>query len=240
MSIQEKEHGTEIAENSKTEDKGAVGTVSASSLRDWITEGHKNQIRNLPRGSAAVLIPILIRDGAYHVLYEVRAAKLHTQPGEICFPGGRIEPGELPLEAAVRGATEELLIHRDQIEIVGELEKTTGPGMIAFYSFIGVLNDYEGTWSEDEVERVFTIPLEWILEHDPDIYKISLERHFPDDFPNEYVPGGPDYHWRNQYHTVPFYPDAVPRKGDEPVLWGMTARVTYALAGLLREGRVKL
>ena len=54
----------------------------------------------------------------------------------------------------------------------------------------------------------------------------------------EYVPGGPDYHWRNQYHTVPFYPDAVPRKGDEPVLWGMTARVTYALAGLLREGRV--
>ena len=83
----------------------------------------------------------------------------------------------------MREATEELLIHRDQIEIVGELEKTTGPGMIAFYSFIGVLNDYEGTWSEDEVERVFTIPLEWILEHDPDIYKISLERHFPDDFP---------------------------------------------------------
>ena len=181
MSIQEKEHGTEIAENSKTEDKGAVGTVSASSLRDWITEGHKNQIRNLPRGSAAVLIPILIRDGAYHVLYEVRAAKLHTQPGEICFPGGRIEPGELPLEAAVREATEELLIHRDQIEIVGELEKTTGPGMIAFYSFIGVLNDYEGTWSEDEVERVFTIPLEWILYHLNAIFRtISLMNMFPE------------------------------------------------------------
>ena len=117
---------------------------------------------------------------------------------------------------------------------------TGSPGMIAFYSYIGVLNGYEGTWSEDEVERVFTIPLEWILEHDPDIYKIALERHFPDDFPHEYVPGGQDYRWRNQYHTVPFYPDAVPRKGDEPILWGMTARVTYALAGLLRAGRGRL
>ena len=211
--------------------------LSAASLRSWIDEGHKIQARNLPAGSASVLIPILIRDGACHVLYEVRAAKLHTQPGEICFPGGRIEPGELPLEAAVREAKEELCIREDQIEIVGELETTTGPGGIPFYSYVGILSGYEGSWSGDEVERVFTIPLEWIIEHDPEIYRILLERRFPDDFPYEYVPGGTDYHWRKQYHTVPFYPDAIEREGDEPMLWGMTARVTYAFAQLLRVGK---
>jgi hypothetical protein len=137
----------------------------------------------------------------------------------------------------VREAAEELCIQKEQIEIVGELDKTVGPGMIPFYTFVGILDGYGGTWSQDEVERVFTIPLEWILEHDPEIYRIELERHFPDDFPHEYVPGGEGYRWRNQYHTVPFYTDAVPREKDEPVLWGMTARVTYALAELLRAGR---
>lgn len=241
MSAEEKKEN--IDQSASERGRGKVreedGKATAASLRDWIAEGNERQVRNLPRGSSSVLIPILIRDGAYHVLYEVRAADLHTQPGEICFPGGRIEPGERPLEAAVREAAEELSISRDQIEIIGELEKTVGPGGIAFYSYIGVLNSYDWTWSKDEVERVFTIPLDWIVKHDPEIYRIRLERSFPDDFPYEYVPGGTEYHWRNQYHTVPFYPEAIVRKGDEPVLWGMTARVTYALAQVLRAGRRK-
>lgn len=268
-------------------DRGCEG-ISPDGLRSWISRARERKSRSYPRGSSSVLIPFLIRDGACHVLYEIRAAKLHSQPGEICFPGGRIEEGETPLETAVREATEELCIDRTGIEIVGSLDDTIGPGAIPLFTYIGVLHDYEGTWSRAEVDRVFTVPLDWILTHDPEIYKIRLMREMPEDFPYEYVPGGRGYRWRDQYYSVPFYPQlptalslfAIPgavtadaavfsgqghsggrgsdtgseperenmentafndRSGVKlPVLWGVTARVTNALAILLREGRGEL
>ena len=269
------------------EDRGCKA-VSADGLRSWISRERERKSRAYPRGSSAVLIPFLIRDGVCHVLYEVRAAKLRSQPGEICFPGGRIEEGETPLETAVREATEELCIDRNGIEIVGSLDDTIGPGAIPLFTYIGVLHDYAGTWSHAEVDRVFTVPLDWILTNDPEIYRIRLMREMPEDFPYEYVPGGRDYRWRDQYYSVPFYPQlptslslfaAAGRRtadaavfsgqgysGDKgsdrdpgpepenmdntafddrsgvqlPVLWGVTARVTHALAILLREGRGEL
>ena len=218
-----------MADTNKTPSTYARKTPSTDNLRAWIAEAEARKSRALPRGSAAVLIPILIRDGSYHVLYEVRSAKLKTQPGEVCFPGGRIEQGETPGEAAVREACEELCITRDQIEIVGALDTTIGPGGIPFYAFIGTLKDYQDTWSEAEVDKVFTLPLDWILERDPDIYPVRLEQRFPDDFPFSSVPGGENYHWRAQKYQIPFYP------GTDPMLWGVTARVTYSLAKYLRS-----
>jgi len=220
------------------------GAACGENLRSWIREARERKDRAYPRGSSAVLIPFLIRDGAYHVLYEIRAAKLRSQPGEICFPGGRIEAGESPLETAVREATEELCIDRGRIEIVGALDNTIGPGTIPLFTYIALLHDYEGTRSRAEVDAVFTQPLDWILANDPEIYRIDLERKMPEDFPYEYVPGGRDYRWREQFYSVPFYPDLqtdlslfeVPRTQKMPVLWGVTARVTHSLAVLLREG----
>ena len=172
------------------------GGACGENLRSWIREARERKDRAYPRGSSAVLIPFLIRDGAYHVLYEIRAAKLRSQPGEICFPGGRIEAGETPLETAVREATEELCIDRGRIEIVGALDDTIGPGTIPLFTYIALLHDYEGTRSRAEVDAVFTQPLDWILANDPEIYRIDLERKMPEDFPYEYVPGGRDYRWR--------------------------------------------
>ena len=220
------------------------GAACGENLRSWIREARERKDRAYPRGSSAVLIPFLIRDGAYHVLYEIRAAKLRSQPGEICFPGGRIEAGETPLETAVREATEELCIDRGRIEIVGALDDTIGPGTIPLFTYIALLHDYEGTRSCAEVDAVFTQPLDWILANDPEIYRIDLERKMPEDFPYEYVPGGRDYRWREQFYSVPFYPGLqtelslfeVPRTQKMPVLWGVTARVTHSLAVLLREG----
>ena len=137
-----------MADTNKTPSTYARRTPSTDNLRAWIAEAEARKSRALPKGSAAVLIPILIRDGKYHVLYEVRSAKLKTQPGEVCFPGGRIEQGETPGEAAIREACEELCITRDQIEIVGALDTTIGPGGIPFYAFIGTLKDYQDQLDE--------------------------------------------------------------------------------------------
>jgi 8-oxo-dGTP pyrophosphatase MutT (NUDIX family) len=225
---------TEKDEASRTlESSGKTEEPSSDSLRRWILEAQKLKKHIHPRGSSAVLIPILIRDGEYHVLYEVRSSKLRTQPGEVCFPGGRIETGESPLSAAIRETTEELCIRSDQIEIVGELENTVGPGGIPFYSFVGVLHDYEGTWSEAEVDQIFTLPLKWIMSHEPDVYDVKLENRIPEDFPFELIPGGRAYNWRNRSYQVPFYQGTDGTEGKHPVLWGMTARVTLSLAKLL-------
>ena len=135
-----------------------------------------------PPGSSAVLIPILEEADTLQILLEVRSFRLRSQPGEICFPGGRIEAGETPLETAVREATEELCIDRGRIEIVGALDDTIGPGTIPLFTYIALLHDYQGTRSRAEVDAVFTQPLDWILANDPEIYRINLERKMPEDF----------------------------------------------------------
>ena len=48
------------------------------------------------RHSYAVLCPLVERPDGLHLLFEVRSAALHRQPGEVCFPGGRMEAGETP------------------------------------------------------------------------------------------------------------------------------------------------
>ena len=47
-------------------------------------------------GRYAVLVPLVEGEQGWQVLYEVRAAKLHRQPGEVCFPGGKMEGTESP------------------------------------------------------------------------------------------------------------------------------------------------
>ena len=72
------------------------------------------------RHSYAVLCPLVERPDGLHLLYEVRAAALHRQPGEVCFPGGRMEAGETPEQCALRETEEELAIPRREIEILGK------------------------------------------------------------------------------------------------------------------------
>ena len=73
--------------------------------------------------NAAILLPVVEVAGRDNLLFEVRSQRLEMQPGEVCFPGGRIEPGETPEEAAVREIWEELHVERQQIEILGPLDR---------------------------------------------------------------------------------------------------------------------
>lgn len=57
----------------------------------------------------------------WQVLYQVRSESI-SQPGEVSFPGGGVEEGETPQQAAVREAVEELNIQSEQIDILGEID----------------------------------------------------------------------------------------------------------------------
>ena len=72
------------------------------------------------RHSYAVLCPLVERPDGLHLLFEVRSAALHRQPGEVCFPGGRMEAGETPEQCALRETEEELSIPRAEIRLLGQ------------------------------------------------------------------------------------------------------------------------
>lgn len=191
-------------------------------LVDHIRGTWLNHIPGIPerRGTCAVVIPLLEKEGEYHILYEQRASNLVHQPGEVCFPGGRLEAGEEPCEAAIRETAEELLIDADQIEMLAAMDAQMGPSGAPIWPFVALIHDYQNTFSADEVKRVFTVPLSWYRQHKPDRHLTELVTAPREDFPYELIPGGRDYPFRKKKHEVIFY------QTPEAVIWGVTAKIT--------------
>jgi 8-oxo-dGTP pyrophosphatase MutT (NUDIX family) len=70
---------------------------------------------------AAVLVALFEERGEARVVLTRRAATLRSHTGEVAFPGGRLEPGEEPLTAALREAAEEVGLNPASVEVVTEL-----------------------------------------------------------------------------------------------------------------------
>ena len=185
---------------------------------EWHDREAKVRAWNDRRGSA-ILIPLVKIENEWHLLFEQRALDLDAQPGEVCFPGGRVEPGETPMEAAIRETVEELLVDESQIEILAPLDALPGPGGPSIWPFLGIISDYKDTWSVDEVDHTFTVPVSYFIQTEPEVYE-TLQVTIPgEDFPFDRIPGGRDYPWKKRHYTVLFYADT------EPLIWGITAKI---------------
>jgi 8-oxo-dGTP pyrophosphatase MutT (NUDIX family) len=172
------------------------------------------------RRENAVLIPLVEAEEGLSVLFEVRQAAIR-QGGEICFPGGRVESGETARSAAVRETSEELLIPQENIEWIAPMHAMSGPGGARISSGLGLLHGYEGTCSEAEVARVFTVPLGWFAENPPRVCTGAMVVETGEDFPYELLPGGRNYPWHKIPRTFYFYE----YRGE--VIWGITAELLY-------------
>ena len=173
--------------------------------------------------NASVLVPLLELEGKIHLLFEVRASHLTVQPDEISFPGGRVEKGESYQEAACRETMEELCLRRQQIEIFGELDYLFTPYNLIIYPFIGFLKNIstieELKSSKSEVAKVFTVPLDFFLNHKPAEYQVEIHPYPCKGFPYHLIKNGRDYNWRNGKYPVYFY------HYNEYIIWGITARI---------------
>ena len=76
--------------------------------------------RGLSDPTYAIVLPVVWGDEGADLLIEVRAPGI-PQAGDPCFPGGRIEPGETPAQAAAREMEEELGIRAAPEEFLGRL-----------------------------------------------------------------------------------------------------------------------
>lgn len=112
---------------------------------------------------AAVVIPVIVIDGIKHMVLEVRADNIR-QAGEVCFPGGRIEEGEEPKDAAIRELKEELLISDECIANVRPKYITMGPRLEPVFIHECELIGYGYTYN-GEVAKVLTVSFDWLKDN---------------------------------------------------------------------------
>jgi 8-oxo-dGTP pyrophosphatase MutT (NUDIX family) len=179
-----------------------------------------------PPPSSAVLVPLVPDEDGLRVLFTERRLNLAHHPGEVSFPGGRMEPQDAgPLETALREAREEVGLDTTRVEILGHLVDFRTHRDFTVSAHVGLLGP--GAFlgepvRNDEVERVLLVPLASLmrtpskpattmgLEHDVAAYEARRYE------------GGAEAE-----RTIHYW-----RLVDGPTVWGITG---YLLAQLLER-----
>jgi 8-oxo-dGTP pyrophosphatase MutT (NUDIX family) len=128
--------------------------TSAQALGDVLLDvGSHDQPQADEQVAAAVLVALYEDDGELRVVLTKRRADLRRHAGEISFPGGRRDPGDVSLsDTALREAEEEIGLPRADVTLVGALERTsTFATNYAIHPFVGLL-DGTRPWRASELE----------------------------------------------------------------------------------------
>ncbi|HEY9077276.1 MAG TPA: CoA pyrophosphatase [Anaerolineaceae bacterium] len=160
---------------------------------------------------AAVLIGLIRIDERLDLLYIRRSQNVITHKGQVAFPGGRQEDTDHDaVDTALREAEEEIGLERDNVQILGTLPFILTPTNFLITPVVGwIKNKFQIRLQKSEVDRVFTIPLNWLAN--------------------------PEHHSRRSYqsltglrHGVIFY-----KPYDGETLWGVTAEITQRFINIL-------
>jgi 8-oxo-dGTP pyrophosphatase MutT (NUDIX family) len=149
---------------------------------------------------AAVLLPLFLQNGKYHLLFTKRTNHLLHHGGEISFPGGALNPEEEPEQGALRETWEEVGIHPAHVEILGLLDDFYSIHHYLVTPVVGLIpGDYPYSVNPDEIERIIEAPVSHFL--DPAVLRIEPRQ------------------WQEQSFMVRHYDF----RGDD--VWGLTAAI---------------
>ncbi|MCI2105605.1 MAG: CoA pyrophosphatase [Intestinimonas sp.] len=193
--------------------------------------GHEPELMGV-RGHYAVLVPLVEKEGSVHVLLEVRSDTLGRQPGEVCFPGGKMEPGEGVTQCAFRETWEELGIPPSAIRPIARLDLLHHQNGNLMFPLLAQLDPDCLTSLRpnlDEVKEAFLVPLDFLRENSPQVYTYALQPDVGEDFPYERIGFPNGYAWAPGKVEVPIW------NYKNHAIWGMTARILLWLLSWLRD-----
>ena len=115
---------------------------------------------------AAVLVPLVEREGGLTVLLTQRTAHLNDHAGQISFPGGRVEPDDPSHQAAaLREAEEEVGLPPDRVEVIGTLDHYIVRSGYRVTPVVGFVKPpFDVRPDPFEVADVFEVPLSFVLD----------------------------------------------------------------------------
>lgn len=204
---------TERCEKIKAEASNAANIDEIRKLMRERTAGTLEILRDY-----AVLILLTEKDDGLHFVFEKRATGI-KQPGDVCFPGGRMEKGESSAECALRETEEEIGVPQDKIEILGEYATQYELTSIAMHSVVGFVTKEaleQVHLNAAEVAEVFTVPVSFFAENEPYIYEYDVIQDVRD-FPYEKFGICSDYKWRVGHKKIVLY------TYNDKIIWGLTA-----------------
>ncbi|GAA0607421.1 CoA pyrophosphatase [Virgibacillus siamensis] len=195
--------------------------MDLNSIKQKLQSHSPSVLGNEAFSKYAVLLPLIQKQNDIHVLFEVRSHKMRRQPGEICFPGGRMDAQDkTDKDTAIRETTEELGISTEQISDVFPLDFLVSPFGMMIYPHAGMIYHPESIQpNPSEVDEVFEVPLSFFLNHPPQVHYVHARMEPEQGFPYDLLPGGRNYDWRPRKMDELFYV-----YGDK-VIWGLTARI---------------
>ncbi|THB70989.1 MAG: CoA pyrophosphatase [Gammaproteobacteria bacterium] len=155
---------------------------------------------------AAVLIPLVRRKDGLTILLTKRNENLKNHPGQVCFPGGKVDGTDAsPAATAVRECFEELGFGADKISVHGMMQPIKVPTGYIILPVIGEVEpDYQLNLHYDEVELAFEVPFTHFLEIENYIAR--------------------KIHYQGRNHRF------IEIKHDSHYIWGATAKILRKLS----------
>ena len=127
-------------------------------------EGDLHELRAEANVPAAVMVAVTDRPEP-GVILTVRREHMRTHAGQVAFPGGRIDPGEDAIAAALREAWEEIGLDQSTAEVVAEVDPyRTITGFLVTPVLAVVPPDQQLSPHEHEVADWFEAPLHFVLD----------------------------------------------------------------------------
>lgn len=203
--------------------------MDTKSIKTLLQNSVPTEIGSYKRSS--VMILLYEENDEIYLILEKRALNLRHQPGDICLPGGKIEEGESPIEAAVRETVEELGIDKEDLEVYSAMDYLITPFSVIMYPFVAKIKELKDTYSKDEVDSLIKIPLKFLMENEPIYHEGELIVDRGEDFPYDLIRGGEGYKFSKCMYPTYFY------VWEDEVVWGHTARIIYEFIKILKKNK---
>ena len=115
---------------------------------------------------AAVLFPLIKKENEYEVILTTRSKDVLSHPGQVCFPGGRLDSQDMNMiDCATREAYEEVGIKPNQVDILGILDDCVTGTDYKVTPVLGIINGcFVPKIQEKEVADLFKVPLNFFLK----------------------------------------------------------------------------